>query len=77
VTALLAFDPSQARSRDEEFDPDHVDVTAAFADGGASQGVSHDDADTEPHPSVAVDEDDEDRDETSPTDSTIERLPWL
>lgn len=75
VTALLAFDPSQARTRDEEFDPDHVDVTAAFADGGASQGVGHDDADTEPHTSVALD--DEEADERSTSDSTIERLPWL
>ena len=74
VTTLLAFDPSQATERDEEFDPDNVDVTAAFADGGASQGVSHDDPDSEPHSAVDVDTDE---DEQPASDSAIERLPWL
>ncbi|WP_226013069.1 DUF5794 domain-containing protein [Halomicrobium salinisoli] len=69
VTTLLSFDPQRARERDAEWDPDRVDVTAAFADGGASQGVSHDDPDSEPHPTVDLDEDDEDGDE--------DRLPWL
>lgn len=71
VTTLLAFDPDRARQRDEEFDPDHVDMTAAFTDGGASQGVEHDDVDSEPQKSVSYGDqsDDGDRDD--------ERLPWL
>jgi hypothetical protein len=40
VTALLSFDPQEARQRHSEYHPDHVDLTAAFADGGASQGVA-------------------------------------
>jgi hypothetical protein len=40
VTALLSFDPQEARERHTEYRPDHVDLTAAFADGGASQGVA-------------------------------------
>ena len=77
VTALLAFDPSEATTRDEEFDPDHVDVTAAFADGGASQGVGHDDPDSEPHESVAADATADVDTDDSAADSAIERLPWL
>jgi hypothetical protein len=74
VTALLAFDPSRATERDEEFDPDHVDVTAAVADGGASQGVGHDDAESEPHRSVPYAADDDDEDDGG---LDTERLPWL
>ena len=71
VTTILAFDPQRARQRDEEFDPDHVDVTAAFADGGASQGVEHDDPASEPHESVTRDDADQE------DDFDDERLPWL
>ncbi len=42
VTALLSFDPENARTRHTEYRPDAVDLTAAFADGGASQGVAAD-----------------------------------
>lgn len=65
VTTLLSLDPQRARERDEHYEPDAVDVTAAFADGGASQGVSHDEADTEPQTTVDYDDDDDDR------------APWL
>lgn len=71
VTTLLALDPQRARERDEEFDPDPVDMTAAFSDGGASQGVEHDDPDSEPHREVPY-EDASDED-----DYEYERLPWL
>jgi len=77
VTTLLALDPSRATTRDEEFDPDDVDVTAAFVDGGASQGVGHDDAATEPHRRVDVDDAGPDGDDDRREDSTSERLPWL
>jgi hypothetical protein len=70
VTTLLAFDPDRARERDDEFAPDDVDMTAAFTDGGASQGVEHDDPDTEPHREVPYGERDDDGVED-------ERLPWL
>jgi len=63
VTTLLSLDPQRARERDEHYEPDAVDMTAAFADGGASQGVDHDDADaTNQGP---IDDDGEDR------------APWL
>ncbi|WP_336339006.1 DUF5794 domain-containing protein [Haloarcula brevis] len=42
VTALLSFDPENARTRHTEYRPDAVDLTAAFSDGGASQGVAAD-----------------------------------
>jgi hypothetical protein len=73
VTALLSLDPQRARRAEDEYRPDRVDLTAAFADGGASQGVGHDDAASEPHKAVpygaeeAADEDDYEG----------ERLPWL
>ncbi|MFC7028235.1 DUF5794 domain-containing protein [Halomicroarcula sp. GCM10025324] len=63
VTALLSFDPHEARERHTEYHPDHVDLTAAFADGGASQGVAGDErTDT----GAAVDDDPDE-----------ERAPWL
>jgi len=65
VTTLLAFDPQRARERDEHYEPDAVDITAAFADGGASQGVSHDEPESEPHATVDYDDSDDDR------------APWL
>jgi len=34
VTALLAFDPGRAREADEIYEPDKIDITAAFSDGG-------------------------------------------
>ncbi|MBV0903181.1 DUF5794 domain-containing protein [Haloarcula salina] len=40
VTALLSFDPQNVRQRHSEYRPDAVDLTAAFSDGGASQGVA-------------------------------------
>ena len=42
VTALLSFDPGSARERHSDYHPDEVDLTAAFSDGGASQGVAGD-----------------------------------
>ena len=63
VTALLSFDPQEARERHTEYHPDHVDLTAAFADGGASQGVA---ANERTDNGRAVDYDPED-----------ERAPWL
>jgi hypothetical protein len=63
VTTLLSLDPQRARERDEHYQPDAVDMTAAFADGGASQGVNHDDAESTSQ--ASVDSDDEDR------------APWL
>ena len=62
VTTLLSLDPQRARERDEHYEPDAVDVTAAFADGGASQGVDHDTTDASSHPTVDDDDD---------------RAPWL
>jgi len=67
VTALLAFDPQRARERDKHYEPDAVDITAAFADGGASQGVNHDEPDAEPHGVVEYGDDDDEDD----------RAPWL
>jgi len=77
VTTLLAFDPGRARQRDDEFDPDRVDVTAAFTDGGASQGVEHDDADTEPHRAVPFGDDVANGENGDSDDDGDERLPWL
>ena len=37
VTALLAFDPGRAGTPEWEYHPDEIDITAAMADGGASQ----------------------------------------
>ena len=61
VTTLLSLDPQRARERDEHYEPDAVDMTAAFADGGASQGVAHEDAESP----ASVDDDSGDR------------APWL
>jgi len=63
VTALLSFDPENARTRHTEYRPDAVDLTAAFADGGASQGVA---ADEQTDDGAAV--------EYEPDQ---ERAPWL
>ncbi|WP_276271936.1 DUF5794 domain-containing protein [Haloarcula litorea] len=63
VTALLSFDPDEARERHTEYHPDAVDLTAAFADGGASQGVA---ADEETDDGAAVE-----------YDPDQERAPWL
>jgi len=63
ITTLLSVDPQRARERDQYYEPDTVDMTAAFSDGGASQGVSHDDPDSEPHRIVEYDGED--------------RAPWL
>jgi hypothetical protein len=65
VTTVLALNPGRATEREEAYRPDSVDVTSAFADGGASQGVQHDNPQSEPHDRVPI-EDDEG-----------ERLPWL
>lgn len=44
VTAVFAFDPGRARRREQEYDPDDVDVTAALArDGGAGPSDPGDD----------------------------------
>jgi len=63
VTALLSFDPKNARERHSDYHPDHIDLTAAFADGGASQGVAGDEA--------------TDDDATVEYDRDQERAPWL
>ncbi|RLM95469.1 DUF5794 domain-containing protein [Haloarcula sp. Atlit-7R] len=63
VTALLSFDPENARTRHTEYRPDAVDLTAAFADGGASQGVA---ADEQTDEGAAVE-----------YESEQERAPWL
>ncbi|MBX0294292.1 DUF5794 domain-containing protein [Haloarcula nitratireducens] len=63
VTALLSFDPDNARERHSEYRPDAVDLTAAFADGGASQGVAADEQ--------------TDEGETVEYDANQERAPWL
>lgn len=63
VTALLSFDPQNVRQRHTEYRPDAVDLTAAFSDGGASQGVA---ADEHTDEGAAV--------EYEPDE---ERAPWL
>ncbi|WP_254271078.1 DUF5794 domain-containing protein [Haloarcula marina] len=63
VTGLLSFDPDNARERHTEYHPDAVDLTAAFADGGASQGVAADER-TDDGATVEYDPDEE-------------RAPWL
>ena len=63
VTALLSFDPENARERHQEYHPDAVDLTAAFSDGGASQGVAADER-TDDGAAVEYDPDQE-------------RAPWL
>jgi len=63
VTALLAFDPHHARERHLDYHPDAVDLTAAFSDGGASQGVA---ADERTDDGATVEYDPEE-----------ERAPWL
>lgn len=63
VTALLSFDPENARTRHTDYRPDAVDLTAAFADGGASQGVA---ADEQTDDGAAVEYEPEQ-----------ERAPWL
>ncbi|WP_424004617.1 DUF5794 domain-containing protein [Haloarcula salina] len=63
VTALLSFDPQNVRQRHSEYRPDAVDLTAAFSDGGASQGVA---ADEHTDEGAAV--------EYEPDE---ERAPWL
>ncbi|QIO23117.1 DUF5794 domain-containing protein [Haloarcula sp. JP-L23] len=63
VTALLSFDPDNARERHSEYRPDSIDLTAAFADGGASQGVAADER-TDDGAAVEYDPDQE-------------RAPWL
>lgn len=65
VTTLLSFDPGRARERDEHYKPDAVDITAAFADGGASQGVGSDETEDEPQSQKPADYESEDR------------APWL
>jgi hypothetical protein len=63
VTAVLSFDPDNARERHTDYRPDAVDLTAAFSDGGASQGVA---ADEQTDDGAAVD-----------YDPDQERAPWL
>jgi len=63
VTALLSFDPQNARQRHSEYRPDAVDLTAAFSDGGASQGVAADER-TDDGAAVEYEPDEE-------------RAPWL
>ena len=36
VTAILAFDPGEARERDSVYRPDDINLTAAFSDGGVA-----------------------------------------
>ena len=42
VTGVLAFDPSEARERDWEYEPDEIDITEALANGGRDTGGSED-----------------------------------
>jgi len=63
MTALLSFDPERARERETEYHPDAIDLTAAFSDGGASQGVAADEQ-TDAGAAVEYDPDEE-------------RAPWL
>jgi hypothetical protein len=63
VTALLSIDPDNARKRHAEYRPDAVDLTAAFSDGGATQGVA---ADEQTDDGATVEYDPEQ-----------ERAPWL
>jgi len=63
VTAVLALDPENARERHSDYHPDDIDLTAAFADGGATQGV-------------AADEHTDDGN-TVDYDPDQERAPWL
>jgi len=63
VTAVLSFDPDNARERHADYRPDAVDLTAAFSDGGASQGVA---ADEQTDDGAAVD-----------YEPDQERAPWL
>ena len=63
VTAVLSFDPDNARERHRDYHPDSVDLTAAFSDGGASQGVA---ADEQTDDGAAVE-----------YDPDQERAPWL
>lgn len=46
VTALLAFDPESARERDWEYEPDHIDVTAALSNGGPNGDSVEESVDT-------------------------------
>ncbi len=39
VTALLAFDPGRAREPEEVYEPDEIDITAAFSDGGNNEST--------------------------------------
>jgi hypothetical protein len=63
VTVLLSIDPDNARKRHAEYRPDAVDLTAAFSDGGATQGVA---ADEQTDDGATVEYDPEQ-----------ERAPWL
>ncbi len=67
VTALLALNPGRARTPEEEYEPDPVDITAAFADGGASQGVDTEEPPEGPAATAAADGAEEGE----------ERAPWL
>lgn len=67
VTALLAFDPGNARERDATYRPDDIDITAAMSDGGAETVV-----DTEDGSERAANQP-----QTSDPDSEPERPPWL
>ncbi len=66
VTALLAFDPSNARDRDSVYHPDHIDITAAMSDGGST-------IEKEQYPA----EEQIDDDQSSTDESDIERPPWF
>ena len=73
VTALLSLDPSRATERELEYRPDHIDVTAAFSDGGHRDAEAEDRPDLEevfsrgPDRSVEADGDSTDHD----------RPPWF
>lgn len=65
VTALLAFDPDSARERDWEYEPDHIDVTAALSNGGPNGDTVEESVET----GVESGSEAQDYDE--------ERSPWL
>jgi len=81
VTALLAFDPGRAREAEEIYEPDEIDITAAFSDGGsdespadASEGPSADD-EIPPFPDPPGDEPTEQQPNAG--NSEGQRPPWF
>ena len=72
VTALLAFDPGRAGTKDWEYYPDEIDITAAMADGGTDERPT--DADAVPNVEVDAGDDGNDGEDEG---TLMERAPWL